>query len=263
MGHERVSSLPQKSQKWIDLVKNMSSMYPDGFPVAIVAAQTLHNVRLQYESLSRDEAIKTVFAFLVSFSRACRVEDPIVELKATGVSLPDDPTLLSLVKALRQQVPVEEATSEYGQLALAAAADALGQWQKDNIPRQLLLFQTKINFFESWRRLGTGSGFCELSRLFFGRLTERYLNYFLDRVASATFRSIHQRNQFEHDIKSHVDDVSKHAFETAKITQSFAAGWFNAHALGDHVPGERQIENFLGLAFGKLRDELYREEAGK
>lgn len=262
MGHERVSSLPQKTQKWVDLVKKMGSMYSEGIPVASVAAQTLQNVRRQYESLSRDDAVRTVFTFLVAFSRAFRFDDPIGELKATGVPLHDEPTLLSIVKALRQQVPMGEAASEYGQLALAAAADALGQWYKDNATTQLPLFKPTSDFLESWRRLGTGSGFCELSRLFFGRLTERYLNYFLDRVASATSPSIQQRNQFQHDVKSHVDDVSKHAFETAKITQSFAAGWFNAHAR-DHVPGEREVEGFLAIAFGKLRDELRRGEEGK
>lgn len=262
MGHERVSSLPQKTQKWVDLVNKMGSMYSDGIPVATVAALTLHNVRLQYESLSRDDAVKTIFAFLVAFSRACRLEDPIGELKAAGVPLADQPTLLSIVKALREKVPTSESASEYGQLAIAAAADALGQWYKDNATKQLPLFKPTIGFLESWSRLGTGSGFCELSRLFFGRLTERYLNYFLDRAASATFPSIQQRNQFQHDIKSHVNDISKHAFETAKITESFAAGWFNAHAR-DHVPGEREVESFLALAFGKLRDELRREEEGK
>jgi len=262
MGHERVSSLPQKTQKWIDLVKKMGAMYSDDIPVAIVAAQTLQNIRRQYESLSRDDAVKAVFAFLVAFSRAFRFDDPSGELKATGVHLPDKPTLLSIVKALRQQLPMAEAASEYGQLAFAAAADAFGQWYKDNATKQLPLFRPTSGFIDSWRHLGTGSGFCELSRLFFGRLTERYLNYFLDRAASATLPSLKQRNQFQHDFKSHINDVSKHAFETAQITQSFAAGWFNAHAR-DHLPGEREVEGFLAIAFGKLRDELRREEERK
>jgi len=237
-------------------------MYSDGIPAAVIAAQTLHNVRHQYENLSRDDTVKAVFNFLVVFSRACRFDDPIGELKDASVSLPDKPSLLSIVKALRQQIPMDEAASEYGELALAAAADALGQWYKDNTTKQLPLFKPRSDFLQSWHRLGTGSGFCELSRLFFGRLTERYLNYFLDRAASATFPSIQQRNQFQDDMKSHIDDVSKHAFETAKITQSFAAGWFNAHAR-DYVPGEREVEGFLAIAFGKLRDELRREEEGK
>lgn len=262
MGHERVSSLPQKSQRWVDLVCKMGSMYSDGTPVDAIAAETLQNVRHQYERLSRDDAVKTVFTFLVLFARACRLSEPTKELKSHGISLPDEPTLLSIVKALKHQMPMGEAASEYGQLAFAAAADGLGQWYKDNASKQLSLFRPTSNFFESWRPIGTGSGFCELSRIFFGKLTERYLNYFLDRAASATFSSIQGRNQFQYDIKSHLENVSKHAFETAKITQSFAAGWFNAHAR-DHLPSEREVESFLSVAFGKLRDELRREEERK
>jgi hypothetical protein len=261
MGHERVSSLPRKSQKWVELVKKMGSMYSDDISVGAIAAQTLQNLRRQYEGLSRDEAVKTIFNFLVIFSRASRFDDPVRELRDSGVPFPDEPTLLSIVKVLRDHLPADDATSEYGQLAFAAAADALGQWYKDNATKQLPLFRPTSEFLESWNRLGSGSGFCELARLFFGRLTERYLNYFLDRAASASFPSIQQRNRFHQEIRSHVDEVSKHAFETAKITQSFAAGWFNAHAQ-DHVPGEREVEGFLALAFGKLRDELRREEEG-
>jgi len=29
-----------------------------------------------------------------------------------------------------------------------------------------------------------------------------------------------------------MDEVSRHAFETAKITQSFAAGWYHKHVAG-------------------------------
>lgn len=258
MGHERVGFLP-KTKKWTDLVGRMGSVYSASVPVASVAAQTLQNVRQQYENLFQDEAVKTTFAFLVTFSRACRFDNPAGELEDSGVPIPDKLTLLSIVKTLRDQVPPREAASEYGQLALAAAADAVGKWYKQNATTQLPLFKPTNDFLGSWRDLGNGSGFCELARLFFGKLTERYLNYFLDRAASATFPTSQQREQFQQDIQSHVDDISKHAFETAKITQSFAAGWFNAHAR-DKIPNAKEIEGFLAVAFGKLRDELRREE---
>lgn len=261
MGHERVGFLP-KTKRWNDLVKQMGSVYSSGLPVASVAAQTLHNVRKRYEILCRDDAVKTVFGFLVVFSCSCRFPDTGNQLKDAGIRMPDQPTLLSIVKALREHVPTHEAASEYGQLALAAAADAIGQWHMQHATTQLPMFQPSPEFFESWRELGNGAGFCELSRLYFGKLTERYLNYFLDRAASATFPSIQQRDQFQHEIRAHVDDVSKHAFETAKITQSFAAGWFTSHTR-EGFPNATEIERFLAVAFGKLRDELRIEEETK
>jgi hypothetical protein len=47
-----------------------------------------------------------------------------------------------------------------------------------------------------------------------------------------------------------------------QITQSFAAGWFNAHAR-DKLPDNKEVEGFLAIAFGKLRDELRREGESK
>ncbi len=261
MGHERVGFLP-KSKRWTDLVSQMGAVYSGGVPAASIANQTLENVRQRYETLFKDDTVKSIFAFLVAFASACRDSDPRLSLQHSNINISENPTLLSIVKALRTSIPDSQIASEYGQLALAAAADAIGHWQKDYANKNLPLFQPASNFSETWRDLGKGSGFCELSRLYFGKLTERYLNYFLDRAASATLKDIAQREQFQSDISAHIDGISRHAFETAKITQSFAAGWFNKNTR-DGLPDSQQIEGFLSIAFGKLRDELRREGEAK
>jgi len=261
MGHERVGILP-KTRPWNALVGQMAEHYSSGGLISSIASQTLKNVRHRYEALFRDPAVTNIFIFMVTFSSACRFQDTRTQLQKAGITLPEQSTLLSVVKNLRDCVPFHEANSEYGQLALAAAADAIGQWHKQHATKQLPLFQTSLDFFASWRALGHGSGFCELSRLFFGKLTERYLNYFLDRAASAKFQSIQQRDQFQREIHNHIDEISKHAFETAKITQSFAAGWYERHTR-EGLPDVKEVEGFLNVAFGKLRDELRREEEAK
>lgn len=261
MGHERVGVLP-KTKKWTSLVRQVSYLYSSDISIETISAQTLKNVRAQYENLSRDDAVKSVFSFFVRFARAFQAEDITSELSRSGINLPENPTILSIVKNLRNQIPQRVVTTEYGQISIAAAADAIGQWYKNNSIQQLSLFKPSDDFWDNWRKLGSGSGFCELSRLFLGRITERYLNYFLDRTASATLETIKQREQFRKDIQTHIDDISKHAFETAIITQSFAAGWFNAHAR-KKMPDEKEIEGFLAIAFGKMRDELRREEEAK
>ena len=261
MGHERVGILP-KSARWIRLVKQMLGVFASEVPVGSLAAQTLQNVRLRFETLFQDDVVKSAFAFLVKFSHACRSQDPHEALRASGILMAEKATLLSIVRTMKEQIPPQQAATEYGQITIAAAADAIGYWYKQNASQQMPLFKPSSEFLDSWRPLGDGSGFCELSRLFFGKVTERYLNYFLERAASAKCPSLEQREKFQEGIRSHVDDVSKHAFETAKITQSFAAGWFNGRAL-DRVPDDQEIERFLSHAFGKMRDELRREEEAK
>jgi len=66
-------------------------------------------------------------------------------------------------------------------------------------------------------------------------------------------------NYFKKQIRDQIDAVSKHAFETARITQSFAAGWYNRHAR-EGVPTDEEITGFLAIAFGKLREDLRREK---
>ncbi|NLG89924.1 MAG: hypothetical protein GX494_12090 [Clostridiaceae bacterium] len=258
MGHERVSSLPQKSQKWVDLVDSIGVMHSVGIPIGVIAAQTLRNVQRRYERLSRDAAVKSAFAFLVAFSRESGLGERALGSE-TSISLPHGPTPLAVVKELRRFAPAETWASEYGQIAFAAAADALGQWYRDHATGQMSLFRPTHDPSECWSGLATGSGFCELSRLFFARLTERYLNYFLDRIASAVAPSIQMRDQLHTAMTQHIDGVSKHAFETAKITQSFAAGWYSSRAR-ERNPDESDIERFLSVAFGKLREELRLEE---
>ena len=258
MGHERVGFLP-KTQRWNELVRQMGEIYPSDVHIATIANQTLKIVRRRYETLSTDEAVKGVFTFLVAFSHACRFQNATGQLQDSGIRMAEQPSLLSVIKALHEYVPTQETASEYGQLAIAAGADAIGQWHKLHSTSQLSLFKPSVDFLESWRDVGDGAGFCDLSRLYFGKLTERYLNYFLDRAASATFSSIKLREQFQKGIQAHIDNVSKHAFETAKITESFAAGWFNKNAR-ERVPDSKEIGGFLSVAFGKLRDELRREE---
>lgn len=258
MGHERVGILP-KSARWTRLVRQMGGVYASEVSVGTLAAQTLQNVRRQYETLFQDDAVKSAFAFLVKFAHACRSQDLQAALKEAGIPMAGKATILSIVRSLKDQIPQQHAATEYGQLTIGAAADAIGHWYKDNASRQMPLFIPSSEFLDSWRPLGDGSGFCELSRLFFGKVTERYLNYFLERAASAICPSLEHRERFQEGMRSHVDAVSKHAFETAEITKSFAAGWFNGRAR-DRIPTEQEIEGFLSVAFGKMRDELRREE---
>ena len=49
--------------------------------------------------------------------------------------------------------------------------------------------------------------------------------------------------------------ITEHAFEISKIMQSYAAGWFNKHAL-DIVPSQDSVTDFLRMSFGKVREEL-------
>jgi hypothetical protein len=252
MGHERVGALP-KTKSWEKVVKNIASFDGDEAQSRRIANQTLDNVRTRFESIQRDPNVQGAFRFLTELAvyGAGQV--------STSLQLPNNPTPFAVAKALDKAIPAQTGSSEYAAIAKAAATDAVGHWYAENTS-QASLFGTAEENSEIWRKAGTAGGFCEIARLFFAKFTERYLNYFLEREASAVSKTIEQRDLLQKQLKDQIDTVSRHAFETAKIAQSFAAGWYNRHAK-DKVPSDDEIAGFLAIAFGKLREDLRREKA--
>jgi hypothetical protein len=257
MGHERTGTLP-KSQRWRDIVQQIATFHESDAAISNITIRTIENVRARFKQIQRDGGVRAAFEFLVAVSGSSRSPSIEGEWQTHGLKLPAKRTPLAVVQSLQDWVRSNQDSTEYAGLAQAAASDAIVAWFAENKTGQGLLFEPSEEPSEIWRRAASGAGFCELSRLFFSKFTERYLNYFLEREASAVLPDVGKRNEFETQLRKHVESVSKHAFETAKITQSFAAGWFNKNAT-DAVPTREQFDGFLALAFGKLREELLRE----
>jgi hypothetical protein len=179
-----------------------------------------------------------------------------------GIRLPDTVTPLALSLALRRWLVPVEATSnpEYLVLARQAAVDTIAEWHQSKSVGQGRLFDEGIDPFESWRQSSRGQGFSDLSRTYFAKFTNRYLNYFLSRVASEKLETVDQRETFERALASHSSEIATHAFETSRIMQSLAAGWFNKNAIGE-IPTDTEVQGFVTFALSKIREELRREGA--
>jgi hypothetical protein len=256
MGHERTGTLP-KSKRWRDIVTSIGALTGGEFDVGAIADETLKAVRLRFLKLEHDPAPLATFAFLVELSVAAletgNVARP-VGLDGRGVQM----TPLALAAALHSRLATLNCEPEYREIAAAAGADALALWYQDHRVQDRSLFEDFDQADQTWAKLGAGGGFCDLSRLFFAKFVERYLSYFLEREASRAAPSLSHREQVRADLAAHLDDVSQHAFETSRITQSFAAGWFNKHS-SKGMPSQAKIRGFFDHALSKLRDEMARE----
>lgn len=255
MGHERVGVLP-KSRKWRTIVAEVGATAAGDADIAAVATDTLGAVRRRYEHIHEDAGVRAAFEFLVGLSNAPLPADKRAGWADLDVNLDANPSALQLAKALRTWVAARIQSREVGEIATRAATDAIVRWQAEHQQQGPLFPSDDAGFV--WSKAASGAGFSEVSRLFFSSFTERYLKYFLEREASAILPTIDERERFSRDLSRHVDAVSRHAFETSKITQSFAAGWYNKHAHGER-PSPRRVESFLRTAFAKLREELARE----
>ena len=251
MGHERSGILP-RSQQWRSVVAQIAE-FPEEGKISDVAKATISNVRKQFRQIHRDDGVIAAFGFLIALSRASvsdQYERPYVDLSS-------NPSPLRISVKLSEWVKAHTDSFEYADIAQKAATDAVGKWTRQQ-QQQQPLFPGHSDAAEVWRKADDGRGFCEVARLFFAKFTERYLNYFLEREASSVLPNLQDRDEFSNLLEEHIDDVSSHAFETARIAQSFAAGWYNNHAR-ERMPSNEEIEKFLAVAFGKIREELMRE----
>lgn len=257
MGHERVGTLP-RTVSWRQVVgqleKATSGSEASG---SSIAAATIGLVNSRFEHLHRDPGVQAAFGFLVAVARASPPTGP--GRAAPDFDLPSDATPLRLAVALNKWVDTNAQSREYAELAKRSAAEALASWHQQQ-SKQLRLFEPQqgSSIPTVWSEASTGGGFSEISRLFFASFTERYLRYFIEREASAVAQSIESRERLAERLHSSIDLVSRHAFETSKIAQSFAAGWFNKNAR-HQTPQNGQLSSFLRIAFGKIREELRRE----
>ena len=260
MGHERVGALP-RTKRWQDVLEGITSAASADGDVRDLANATLENVRSRLLRIHGDTGFVASFQFLLALALSASPRVDRASLGELAVDLDTNPSPLKLASALGQYVADNTQSAEYAEIARKAAVDAISIWTEQQT-RQLSFTGEQEQASEVWRRASEGRGFCEVARLFFGKFVERYLNYFIGREASSHLARTEDRDRLARRLGEHIDGVSHHAFETARITQSFAAGWFNRHAR-DGMPTATEISGFLSHSVGKLREELLREESSQ
>ncbi|SEM57446.1 hypothetical protein SAMN05216436_105219 [bacterium A37T11] len=259
MGHERIGNLP-KTERWRGIVKSISNYSEANDTIVDIAAQTTKNVRKRFHYIDNDGSVFAAFKFIITLSHFAKSNNAFEKLEEKGIQLPRDFNLYDLAFCIQNYVIENAGSKEYSSLATQSIIETVGDWAKAHETNQSSLFDSNHNSLGVWQKAANGTGFCELSRLFFSKFTERYLKYFLEREAAANIDNLFDRTQFNKNLENHVDRISKHAFETSKITQSFAAAWFNKHAK-EKLPTDKRIQGFLSFAFQKISSELIREEA--
>lgn len=251
MGHERIGTLP-KTQKWQAIVATMVETPETVGLEKRLANDVLGAASKQFSALSSDPALQAAFTFLVDLSRS--VEHSSTDGGFASMTLPQ------LHSELTRRLAKTDGSLEAREVVRRAVSDALIRWQIDHRDDQRSLFAETQRRSGTWDDLRSGRGFCEISRLFFANLTERYLRYYLEREASSAISNLLERDLFQQKLRAHVDSVSRIAFETAKITQSYSAGWYEKNAR-QSAPDTKRVRSFLRYAITKLKSDFAREAA--
>lgn len=251
MGHVRIGFLPHTRQ-WNAIVDQLSSYDNDASTVAVIADRTLDAVRKEFEGLQYDESVIKAIEYLAIIIVSSRQEDQITFLKENGYPVDNSLSLFALTAGAQNLIQTAEGSLETNKLARDAAIQAVMKYYEQHSDNQLSLFQTDKNPFKG---RGSGREFCELARYFFAAFTEKQIRYYIDREASSVIGDYGKYLHFSDSLTEHSLEITEHAFEISKIMQSFAAGWFNKHALNS-APSEASVTDFLNISFGKVREEL-------
>ncbi|MBD2701854.1 hypothetical protein IC229_14485 [Spirosoma sp. BT702] len=254
MGHERISRLPG-TKKWRNIVDELTEFSSKNNNVGSLADKTVRNVAGQIERMNQDKGVLASFSYLLVLLHASKQRDPHAFLQQNGISLSPSFSLFELARSIKQFNQANCDNTEYATIASQALIDTVSTWTKRDQEQTALFFGGEADPFEPWRQAADGGGFSEISRIYFSNFLGRYLKYFLEREASASFKNLFDHSDFAKRLDSHLNEISKSAFETTKVTQQFAAGWYNKNA-AKQFPDASDIQGFVGYALKKLKNNL-------
>lgn len=259
MGHERIGFLPRTKQ-WQSIVNQLTQFSDGDVTVIQVINDTLDATKKAYEKMPYDESIIRALSFIATLSFSAKQDDQIGFLNDNGYIVDSQISLVSLMASAQRYITTDYGSLEINKLAKDAAMQAVIDYQKRHETNQLSLFPEQSQ--NVWENVGTGSAFCELARTFFASFTERQLKYYIERAAASSIDNYESLKMFNQQLSEQSKAIADHTFEISKLTESFAAGWFNKNVVNE-LPNERQIEGFLRISFGKLREEFRREADGR
>ena len=201
MGHERVGALP-RTKRWRDVVHGIAEASSLDGDVHGLANATLRNVRQRLQDVPADTGFVASFEFLLGLAVSARAQGKAASPRTPTINLEENPSALRLARALAEYVTDRRQSAEYAEIARKAATDVIATWTQEQT-RQLTITGDHERSAEIWSRASDGRGFCEVSRLFFGKFVERYLNYFIGREASAYLSTTEDRERLARRLAEH------------------------------------------------------------
>lgn len=259
MGHERIGFLPH-TKRWKAITDQLAQFGNGDASIVQVINSTLDATKRLYERMPYDESVIKALSFITTLSFSAKQSDQIRFLNENGYSVDSQISLLSLMSSAQKYITTDYGSLEINKLARDATLQAILDYHQRHETNQISLFSDQPQ--SVWNDVGSGAAFCEMTRTFFSSFTERQLKYYIERAAASCIDDYSTLDQFSRQLSAQSKAISDHAFEISKLTESFAAGWFNNN-VADSLPSEKQIEGFLKISFGKLREEFRREADGQ
>jgi hypothetical protein len=256
MGHTITGALP-RTKRWNQVVGLLRA------PVVNhggVAAATMSAAEERLRQLRGDPSLTYCFWLLTRLASAARGPDFSADTRRIGLDVHGQDHALALVAQVNDRVREElvnfPESGPFGDLAVNALRISLTETLG---AQNLSLFGSSVDdLAASFRRHSTASQFGELATRFFGTFYALTLRYYVDR-ALPTAISPDGGLRTLADLSNFQQALDRHARESARIVEMFAAQWWIKHQGTNGAPLSREeVQGFTAHALTKLRKELER-----
>lgn len=254
MGHNRLPRLPA-TRAW----NEVASLVTTGSPSSEVVASAARAARKTFTNAIDDPVYADAVALLVTIARAGRDNDFVTNLRRNGLAVETEPDLMGLLEAVGKRLDAAGTdgaeTSDVGDLARRALLGTLYASFGRELPG---LFLAPDDLTRAARSFSNPTGFSELARSFFTRMTSDTLSYWLDRMMGA---QIGEGRRFHHADDRDAFDIALKQFssETTRIIKEFSAGWYAKNAMSRSAEKTVNSRAYAAVAFRKIHDELQRK----
>ena len=252
MGHSLLGTLP-RTKEWKDVVR----LVADGADVAQVAGKTLVAAQKALGTTKADAGFGEAIYLLSQIALAGKTKDAAAHLESLGVEIHKDYSTADLTTALsvavNRRMEARGLRTDWGEMARGALVSAITSKLAENGERLFTgsrqLFNAELGGLHREKEFGA------LGRTFFGKMTKRFLNYFLTKTLGTQIgeeRGFPTRREYREFRKS----MRTHCEEAAKIVEKFSGQWLNKQ-LREHGGVTREAaERFGAHAIRKMQLEL-------
>jgi len=252
MGHIRLGSLP-RTRKWRQVV----GLIEGGAGTAQVANATMSAAEEGLRLAGRDKGLIETVWLLTQLPLAARSENFAEGLRQAGVDVSDSPGLMEVVGAVSDAIDRRLSTNggrtDLGEMAQMAAAETITRLVGSRT--QNLFGTTSDDVQRAFAQMGTPKQFSSFARDFFGRLTNKYLGYFLSRAVSyhvgegRRFATLAEHSEF-------TEGLNVHCREASRIVEEFSGGWFSKTNWEKDGISREDAARFAPVAMKKICAEL-------
>jgi hypothetical protein len=252
VGHIRLGALP-RTRKWTQVVALIAA----GAGANQVAQATLEAAEDGLKKAATDKGLLESFWLLTQIPFAARTPDFSNSLGQCGLDVPSSPGLVEIttafVKAVDAVLPNNSGRTDIGEMAQMAAVETISQVIGQRTQSMFGVSSTEVQ--AAFAQLTTVKNFGSFARAFFGRFTNKCLDYHLSRTL---FNHIGEGKRFPGlaQYSDFAEALGKHCHEAAKIVETYAGEWCSKMNWLHGGISRKNTAGFVSYAVTKMIAEL-------